>query len=208
MIDLNPMVARLLLVRHAETEYNVRGLGNGDPAVRVGLTATGLEQAERLRDRLAGEPIDLCVTTSFGRTKHTADIALAGRDVPRLVEPGLDDPPLGVFESKPLDDYLAWLHAHDWHARPDGGGESQLDTVRRLVGAYERLLRREELLVLVVGHNFPLGVARTLACEPPPAVRPHYDCDLEPARPEEIDPDALTTGVRRARAELEAIGRS
>ena len=37
----------LILVRHAESEYSVRGLLNGDPRVAVALTDEGREQARR-----------------------------------------------------------------------------------------------------------------------------------------------------------------
>jgi len=73
---------RLILVRHGESEYSVRGLVNGDASVAVGLTAAGEEQARRLDTMLADEQLDLCVTSQLRRTQLTAALALAGRDVP------------------------------------------------------------------------------------------------------------------------------
>ena len=201
------MPTRLIFVRHAESLLGARGLVNGDPSVVSPLTEKGRRQAVRLRDALVSDPVDVCITSAFPRTQETAVIALAGLGVPRVTEPGLNDPPLGVFESKPGDEYVDWLAAHDWSVAPDGGGESQLASVRRYLDAFERLLGRREETVLVIGHAFPMGVAYTLANEPPPAVRAHYECDFDYVAPIEIDPHELAPGVRRAWQELLTIDR-
>jgi broad specificity phosphatase PhoE len=92
---------RLILARHAESVFNVRGVLNGDPSIAGGLTERGREQARRLGERLRSEPIDLCVTTEFERTRETADLVLADRGVCRLVIPELNDPPNGTLELRP-----------------------------------------------------------------------------------------------------------
>lgn len=38
---------RLVLARHAESVFNVRGVLNGDPSIPGGLTENGREQARR-----------------------------------------------------------------------------------------------------------------------------------------------------------------
>jgi len=95
------------LTRHAESESSTRGLTNGDPRTAVPLTAEGREQARRLGDLLADTELDLCVTSEFERTQETADLALAGRDVARIVLPGLNDIRFGQFEGGPLREYRA-----------------------------------------------------------------------------------------------------
>ena len=102
----------LILARHAESVFNVRGVLNGDPSVPGSLTERGREQARALGESIADDPIDLCVTTAFERTRQTADIALQGREIPRVVIPELDDPPGGDFELRPYTELAAWLRAH------------------------------------------------------------------------------------------------
>ena len=87
-----------ILARHAESEFSVRGAMNGDPGLAGALTEEGVGQATLLGEALRDDPIDLCVTTEFERTKQTADLALEGRDVPRLVVPELNDIRVGDFE--------------------------------------------------------------------------------------------------------------
>src|SRR6185312_14400231 len=78
---------------------------NGDPAVEVPLTEQGREEATLLGAQLAHVELGLCVHTRFGRTRETAALAIAGRDVPMEVEPLLDDVDIGDLEGWPIDRY-------------------------------------------------------------------------------------------------------
>ena len=94
---------QLLLARHGESEYSAKQLVNGDPGVSCPLTETGRDQARALGGILAEEQIDLCAVTEFERVRETAELALAGRDVPFIVVPELNDPRYGEFEGGSLD---------------------------------------------------------------------------------------------------------
>jgi probable phosphoglycerate mutase len=147
---------RVVLARHGESERSVAGLTNGDPAVSVGLTETGREEARRLGEQLRADEIDLCVTSEFLRAQETADLALEGRDVPRLVLAELNDIRFGEFEGRPLTEYRAWAHAHGPEDVCPGGGESRAQTVERYVRGYRTVLARPEESVLVVAHGLPV----------------------------------------------------
>ena len=110
-----------ILARHAESVFSVRAMMNGDPAIAGPLTEEGVAQARRLGEALRDEPIDLCVVTEFERTKKTADIALEGRDVPRLVVPEFNDINVGRFEGGPLETYLDWARTASPLDVPEGG---------------------------------------------------------------------------------------
>ena len=119
----------LILARHGESEYSARGLLNGDASVEVGLTEAGEEQARALGRALRRHAIDLCVTTELGRTRRTAELALAGRDVPFETWPELNDPRAGSFEGRLLDDYRDWAWSAGSAEPGPGGGESRLEVV-------------------------------------------------------------------------------
>jgi broad specificity phosphatase PhoE len=146
-----------ILVRHAESEFSVRAAVSSDPAVHVGLTAAGEEEARGLGRSLEHERIDVCLVTEFERTRRTAEVALAGRDVEILVVPELNDPRAGRFDGGPLDDFRAWSWAHGSAEEPPGGGESRLGLASRLARGYRRVLERPEETVLVVGHALPMA---------------------------------------------------
>jgi broad specificity phosphatase PhoE len=148
---------RLIVARHGESEYSARGLLNGDPSLRCPLTTTGRGQARRLGELVRAVQIDLCVTSAFERTQETAGIALAGRPVPRLVVPELNDHPAGEFEGRGIDEYLAWAHAAP-SARPiPGAGASRVDAHRRFVRGYRLLRGRPEPTILAILHSQPIS---------------------------------------------------
>jgi broad specificity phosphatase PhoE len=150
---------KLVLARHGESEYSAEALLNGDPTVPCGLTALGVEQARALGVALANEPLGLCVTTGFQRVEETADLVLAGREVPRLVMPGLADPRYGPFEGRPLADFRAWANHTSSAEGPGHGGESRRAIVERYARSFRLLLARPEESILVVAHSLPIAYA-------------------------------------------------
>jgi broad specificity phosphatase PhoE len=161
-----------LLARHGESEFSVRGLTNGDPRVPVGLTDRGCAEARALRAELADMPIDLCIVSEFLRARETAELALAGRKVPFLVVPELNDIRFGEFEGRLLADYRAWARAHGPLEEAPGSGESRAHTVGRYAGAFRLVLARPERTVLVVAHSLPIRYVLQAAegLSPAPAV--------------------------------------
>jgi len=153
------LVERLIAARHGESEFSARSLVNGDVAVGCALTPTGVAEAERLRDELAGEPIDLCVTSRFERVRQTAEIALGERDVERLVLSDFDDPNYGRFEGGPLEPYRTWASSTPSSTAAPDGGESRLAIVGRYARGFRTLLERDETSILLVTHSLPLAYA-------------------------------------------------
>jgi broad specificity phosphatase PhoE len=168
---------RVLLVRHAESVFSARGLANGRVDVLCPLSARGAAQARALAQDIAGDDIDLCVTSELERTRQTADIALADRAVPRIVFPELNDPLYGCYESGPLDAYIAWALANDSAAEPPGGGEQRQKLVARYAAGFWRLLERPEPTILVVTHSLPTAyILMALAGRDPAPRLPLVEC--------------------------------
>jgi broad specificity phosphatase PhoE len=164
-------VRRAILARHGESEYSCIGRLNGDVAIPVGLTALGREEARRLGRQLRDEPLELCVTSEFQRARETADIALEGRDVKRLVDGRLNDPLLGRYEGVYIDEYRAWASGVPSSVAPDDGGESRLAIVERYTRAFRNLLSRSEETILVVCHSLPVSYALGAREGTPPGPR-------------------------------------
>ena len=160
----------LLLARHGESEYSAKRLVNGDPGVSCPLTETGREQARALGRTLAEEQIDLCAVTEFERVRETAHLALAGRDVPFLVVPELNDPRYGEFEGGSLAVYLEWIVGRGSLDAPPGG-EHRGDIARRYAAGFRRLRDRPEETVLLVAHSLPIAYVRDAATGIPPRSR-------------------------------------
>ena len=160
-----------ILARHGESELSLLGAMNGDPRVPCPLTADGEEQARLLGQALRDDQIDLCVVTEFERTRRTADLALAGRDVPRLVVPELNDIRVGQFEGGPLETYRAWARERSPIEAPPGG-ESRAQVAERYARGFRIVLGRPEDEILVVTHGLSIRYLLLAAggSEPRPVV--------------------------------------
>jgi broad specificity phosphatase PhoE len=94
----------LLLTRHAFAVSNRDGgLASSTPPGE-GLTPEGVEQGRALARELEGERIDLGASTELRRTRETLELALAGRAIPRIVVPELNEIAFGRFDGGALDD--------------------------------------------------------------------------------------------------------
>lgn len=127
---------KLFLIRH--------GRMAGDPYIRPQppvagcLSAEGVAQAEALQCALRGERIDAAFSSPYGRALQTAEIALAGRDVPITIVPGLEewipnpaliDAPSTVFEEMQKRD-RALFAEETWKTE---AGEGAFDVYARVV---------------------------------------------------------------------------
>ena len=172
---------RLLLVRHAHARSNADDRINSTPPGE-GLSELGVEEALALREALAYEPIDLGVATRLARTQETLELALGGRDVPRIVLPGLDEIGFGSYEGGPFAAYRDWAWTNEPDARVPGRRGEQ--GARRPSGSQARSTRSlgaPEDVVLAVSHALPIryvldaadGVFPAARVDPVPHAVPH-----------------------------------
>jgi broad specificity phosphatase PhoE len=161
----NEVCRLFVFARHAESTANTAHVLSSDPARPVALTERGRAQARALGAQLANVHIDLAVGTRFLRTRETIDIALHGRHVPVLIEPGFDELRVGDLDGAPMEAYWSWKHRHALGDRFPHG-ESPDDAFRRSANALRRLLARTETVTLVVLHEFALrNIALAVATE-------------------------------------------
>ena len=144
---------RLIVARHAESEYNVKGLIDAEPSSRRSpLTDRGRDQARSLADRLEGDDVDLCVTSGTLRAVQTGQVVANSLSIPLLKTPLLDDPPAGIFEGGPVDAFATWMREHDPDTPVPGTSATLRASARRYLDAAWFLLDRPERTVLVVAH--------------------------------------------------------
>lgn len=144
---------KLICMRHGESEYNLQGLCNADPAVPVGLTPKGRQQAEEAAKRWRYAPIRRIYVSRLQRAHETAAIACGGHCAHICVDARLDDRRTG-FEGQPVETYLQTMSAapdpFSWKAE---GGESYREMVARVRDFIDELRGVDEPAALVVTHH-------------------------------------------------------
>lgn len=147
---------RALFMRHGQTDYNLEGLCNDDPARPVRLTAEGEAQARRAAALLRDEPIEHIFVSELPRTRQTADIVNRDHGVAVTIQPLINDIRSG-FDGRPVAEYQAFIRDDPMHIRPPGG-ESLADHKARVLAYLEWLALRPEAATLTVAHEETLRV--------------------------------------------------
>jgi len=143
-------------MRHGESEYNLLGLCNGDPAQPVALTDRGRGQALATAARLMDAPIDLIYVSRFPRAQETAAIVNRHHGAPVRIDARIDDHRNG-FEGRPVADYLATVDNDPLNFAPVGG-ESYRQLIERVDGFLADLACVDARCALVVTHHEVLQV--------------------------------------------------
>lgn len=170
----SPPMNLCIVVRHAESAYNIAGRVNGDPGVQVPLSPRGVRQAEVLAAQLRNVPIDAVVHTRLERTAATARLALDRPGVLMVCEPLLDDIGCGLFEGSAVADDHAWRAARPRSARPPGG-ESIVDATQRIARGLRQVVQRREDVVLLVTHEITVRYLLNSAANSDDIAQPHRD---------------------------------
>jgi 2,3-bisphosphoglycerate-dependent phosphoglycerate mutase len=157
----------LVLVRHGQSEWNLKNLFTGwkDP----GLTDLGVREARAAGQRLRemGVRFDVAFTSALARAQHTSDLILEEIGQPGLrtvADQALNERDYGDLAGLNKDDARArwgegqvhlWRRSYDV---PPPGGESLKDTVARVLPYYLReilppVMRGERVLVSAHGNS-------------------------------------------------------
>lgn len=164
-------MARFILIRHGETEFNrqLRYQGQTD----VELNETGIEQAEKNRDRLADEKIDFIYSSDLKRALKTAEIIASEHNTIKEIRksPLLREMDFGDFEGLNfeemrerfphiVDDRQAWRNRGSDVSAPNGESIGELaERVKQFSAILEG--HQPEETILIVGHG---GALQVLIC--------------------------------------------
>jgi len=182
----------LVLVRHGQSEWNLKNLFTGWKD--VGLTEKGVAEAIAAGQRLKAEgySFDACYTSVLQRANRTLDLILqelGQTDLPITRDQALNERDYGDLVGMNKDDAREKFgdeQVHIWRRSydvPPPGGESLKDTADRAVPYYEehilpRVLKGERILVSAHGNSLRALIMK-----------------IEGMTPEEILKRELGTGV-------------
>jgi len=151
----------LLLVRHGETEWNVRRRYQGQSDVP--LSELGKHQAAHIAKRLAGQTIDAMYASDLKRAWETARIIANKCNLEVFSEPRLRELKFGILEGLTFEEaeeqypemIAAWLE--DFNNTPEGAETIDLFNARILSLLDDLKGKHDEQVVLLVGHGGSLS---------------------------------------------------
>ncbi len=156
---------KIYIVRHGQTDWNKARRIQGQ--VDIPLNEFGRHLARETARGLRDVQFDACFTSPLSRAKETAQIILAGRDVPVIDEPRLEEMSFGVYEGKCCagdnwelpENFHRFFDGPDRYEAPEGG--ESFGQVRDRTGAFlEELARRQEYAdgqILLATHGAALA---------------------------------------------------
>ena len=149
----------LYVMRHGQTDWNIDYRLQG--SVDIPLNETGREMAKAACDKYRNTHIDVCYCSPLSRARETAELVLAGRDIPIVVEDLIREANFGEYEGQcNIYEHPDW-EMYKFFRDPanycaDKGAESFEEMFARADAFIEKYLRADLAAgkdVLVVGHG-------------------------------------------------------
>jgi probable phosphoglycerate mutase len=145
----------IYLARHGATNYNDKDLIQGwmdNP-----LSQRGIEESEKLAERLKDEKLEIIYHSTLCRTKGTAEIVNRYHQVPLQVIESFIEMNLGDWEGK---EFLKVVREHpeiyqEWASNPDAsipGGETFKQVYDRVKPGVQEVLASPYKRILIVAH--------------------------------------------------------
>ncbi len=158
-------MAKTILVRHGETEWNRADIFRG--RIDVELNETGIKQAELLGEYLSDRDIEAIYSSPLKRALRTAQAIAKYHRLDVQTNSGLIDMNLGEWEglSRPVvaekykDVYNQWMTHPEKVTIP--GGESLAEVRQRAVALIDEVTARHKGTVVLVSHRV---ICKVLTC--------------------------------------------
>jgi alpha-ribazole phosphatase len=168
---------RLVLVRHGDTDAHSgeRLIGSGDPS----LSARGRDEMRRARAALAGQVVDLVVTSPARRAFQSAAVLTGG--APLRLEPDFREIHFGRWEGRSLAEIQSAdpVLFQQWRDLAPGfeypGGEVRAAFRTRVQRGLDRVLATHAIGALLVVHKGVIrAIVESLGGEAPERDRPGF----------------------------------
>lgn len=155
-------MAKLILARHGETEWNVEKVFRG--RADVNLNEVGIKQAGLLGKHLCNWELEAIYSSPVKRALDTANIVARCVEVAVCIAEGLTDFDFGEWQSLSEQEVkrLYPVILNEWQSSPHKvrmpGGENLDDVTKRTAEVVDEVLSRHHGNVLLVSHRVVLKV--------------------------------------------------
>ena len=158
-------MTQIILVRHGETEWNVKEVFRG--RIDIELNETGVKQAGLMAEYLSSLRIDAIYSSPLRRALTTAEAVAGYHKLNVVITPGLTDFNYGEWQGlshQEVRDRYKQLYAQ-WINHPElakiPAGETLDEVRRRAVSVVDRVIAKHEGSVVLVSHRV---VNKVLIC--------------------------------------------
>jgi isoleucyl-tRNA synthetase len=156
------------VMRHGQTEGNVKAIWNVDSHVPNPLTEAGRSGIEKNAEFLKGRSIDVVFVSPFSRTQETAELVarVLGTKPEVVVDPRIGEWNVGKgFDGKPVEEFFKARNASgDRYAFKNDGGESYSDVLRRSAEfLYDIETKYAGKNILIISHGAVTRALSTVA---------------------------------------------
>lgn len=150
----------LYIMRHGRTDWNEKHKLQG--RTDIPLNQDGIEMAEKARAEYADIHFDICYCSPLKRARQTAEIVLAGRNIPIITDDRLSEMCFGIYEGvensfKDPDCPINTLFfSPEKYVVPVEGGESLQHLYARTGEFLEQVVKPQLAQgrdILIVGHG-------------------------------------------------------
>lgn len=144
------MSTRLYVVRHGQSEYNLKKLLQGQ--IDSPLTDYGINQATEAKKYLSRVKFDSAYSSDLKRAYKTGQVILGNRDIKITKSKKLRERTYGTLEGKPSKDFKEkGYFTMDIHSY---GGENEDDILNRAIKEFTSIAKKEDgHKVLVTTHE-------------------------------------------------------
>jgi broad specificity phosphatase PhoE len=165
-------MTKLLLVRHGRSAWNSEGRIQGQ--ADVPLDEIGLQQAQRVAERLKAQPIAAIYSSSLQRARVTAEVLAEKLNLPITCDDRLMEYDFGVISGLTWDGVvanhteLARRWADDAWAVPIEGSEGRVHFAARVMAAMNDIIARhpdQQVAVVAHGGTFNVYLAKMLGLD-------------------------------------------
>ncbi|MFA4887267.1 MAG: histidine phosphatase family protein [Candidatus Nanoarchaeia archaeon] len=154
-------MTKIILIRHCETVDNVKGLMQGYHNDSE-LSETGLQQAQKLSNRLHQEKISAVYCSDLGRTFKTAQIISAPHDLKPIPIRDLRECDIGEWNNLPVKEAIKkWIKYYEEEKQKGGpreeirppNGENSFDHQKRVMSTLRKIITdHSQQTIVIVGH--------------------------------------------------------
>src|SRR3989344_768606 len=111
---------RVYVVRHGQTDYNLRYLCNDDPHIDIHLTDLGKKQSQEVAKKLKNVEFDKVFISELPRPRQTAEIITQDRGLPFIGDKRINDRKTGC-EGKTTAEFEKALGQNLFNIKLPGG---------------------------------------------------------------------------------------